>query len=185
MHGRDNRREERDDGRMVERAPPHASMAQGAGGYCFIGSYTLCVYTYIYIHTCIHIYIYIYIYPPAPWASGRARQPSYPSTIPLFHSSTISAMYSFYPLYPVLSIFDLRFLSSIVPFSSSLGHLGSSVDARGKGWKSTFPTGGEDFAPLVRQAPWPAALLALLAVQDRPGRIELRAPRANQETLVV
>ena len=33
---------------------------------------------------------------------------------------------------------------------------------------------------LVRQAPWPAALLALLAVQDRPGSSQ-EPPRANQE----
>ena len=33
MHGRDKRKEERDDGRMVDRPPAHASMAQGAGGY--------------------------------------------------------------------------------------------------------------------------------------------------------
>ena len=54
-------------------------------------------------------------------------------------------MYSFYPLYPVF--FDLRSLSSIVPFSSSPGPGRLSIDARGGVPNRRFRRGGRTFCP--------------------------------------
>ena len=75
----------------------------------------------------------------------------------------------------------LRFLSSIVPLSSFLWP--RQVEYRREGWGSRLAIsdgGGLDGLPLATQAPWPAALLVLLAVQDRSGSSQ-ETPGANQE----
>ena len=82
-------------------------------------------------------------------------------------------------------------LFPIVVLSSPCGTFPSSLWSRplfllgsargGEVPNRVFPTGGgKDLPTVVRQAPWSAALLALLAVQDR-ARSSQEPPGANQE----
>ena len=101
----------------------------------------------------------------------------------LFPIVVLSSPYTLFPL-PYCGpskLCILRFLSSIVPLSSFLWP--RKVEYRREGWGSRSAIsdgGGLDCLPLATQAPWPAALLALLAVQDRSGSSQ-ETPGANQE----
>ena len=94
------------------------------------------------------------------------------------------------PCGPDSSLFPVV-LSSIVPFSSSLGHLGSSVDARGGGPNHVFPTGGVEIicswsarrpGPLLLWPSWPSktAQDRLKIPQERP-KIAQERPKSPQE----
>ena len=110
-----------------------------------------------------------------PWAleaCGTALSTILPSslTILFYHAplSTLSTLHS-----PVLEFHSPSFLFP----------LALEGWCRREGWGSESwisDGGGWPRLPLATQAPWPAALLALLAVQDRP-RSSQEPPGANQE----
>ena len=115
--------------------------------------------------------------PPAPGPLGVRGYLSLPSTLYTMYPllpSTLSTMYLFPPSLPYI----LRFLSSIVSFSSSLGHLGSSVDARGGGGNWLFPTGGVGAFGRGPSCSLARCLSGSFG-RPRPPRIEPRAPKSE------